>query len=127
MRAEKEKQRDKKKEVNPEAYNEEMRAEKEKQRDKEREEDPTKYKLKEKIRKQTYRLRNMDTAFKRKKLFLSAVRNGRIFFCICCHRKLYDNQVIELDENWSADYEKLNPGSISKFIGYIPKRHVFIP
>ena len=64
---------------------------------------------------------------KRKKNFFASINKGRIFFCVCCHRKLYENQVIELDESWQDDMERQYPGSVAKLIGPIPTRKVYIP
>ena len=89
--------------------------------------DPEKYRLKEKLKKQDYRLTSVNTAFKRKKAFLASVRNGRIFFCICCHRKRYENQVVELDDDWQESMEQKYPGSVSKLIGSIPYQEVYLP
>jgi len=96
-------------------------------RTEERRKDPERYKLKEITRKQNYRLSQMDTAFKRRKAFLASVNNRRIFFCICCHRKLYDNQVVELDEDWKESFSTQYPGSFEKFIGPIPSQSTFLP
>ena len=65
---------------------------------------PEKYRLKEKVRKQVYRQTLVDSCYKRKEAFLSSIQVGRIFFCICCHRQLYDNQVIgdEVSERGTA-------------------------
>ena len=90
-------------------------------------EDVEKYRLKLKISKQKSRLNSSDTAFKRKKAFYASIRKGRVYFCICCHRKLYENQVIELDDEWQDCYEKQYPQSFAKFIGPIPLRNIFLP
>ena len=83
--------------------------------------------MKEAAKKQVFRSKEVDSAFKRKKIFLDSVRNGRIFPCICCHRLLYDNSVVELDDDWKEDQEQQFPGSISKFIGPIKKPQVYLP
>ena len=96
-------------------------------REEEMERDPIKFRLKEKTWKQNYRLTKVDSAFKRKKAFFTSIRSGRIFFCVCCHRKLHENQVVELDEDWKESLENQYPGAVSKFIGPIPDRKVFVP
>ena len=83
--------------------------------------------MKEAAKKQAYRSKAVDTAFKRKKLFLDSVRNGRVFPCICCHRVMYDSQVVELDDDWREDHEQQYPGSVSKLIGPINKPTVYLP
>ena len=114
-------------EEDPDKYRAEEAAGRQRRRTEERRKDPERYKLKEKTRKQNYRLSQMDTVFKRRKTFLAAVRNGRIFFCVCCHRKLYDNQEVELDKDWKESYETQYLGSYEKFIGPIPLRRIFLP
>ena len=109
------------------AFREKEATGRQQRRMKEMKEDPEKYRLKEKKRKQDYRLSKKDTVFKRRKAFLAAIRNGRIYFCICCHRKLHENQVIELDDDWQESMEEQYPGSVSRFIGPIPLREVYIP
>merc|ERR1711884_140076 len=37
------------------------------------------------------------TVFGRKRIFIETVRDGPIFGCICCHRTLYKNSVIEIN------------------------------
>ena len=86
-----------------------------------------KYRMKEKTKKQLQRQATTDTAFKRKKAFLSSIRSGRIFFCVCCHRKLHQIQVVELEENWQESIEEQYPGLVKKFIGPIPHREVYLP
>ena len=93
-------------EEDPEAFRDKEATGRQHRRMKEMEEDPVKYRLKEKTKKQVYRITSIDSAFKRKKAFLNSVRNGRIFFCICCHRKLYENQAIELDDHWKESMEQ---------------------
>ena len=93
----------------------------------ERNKNPEKYRLKEKIKKQAHRYSLVDTAHKRLKNFLASIRNGRMFFCVCCHRKLHENQVIELEENWQSDLDEQYPGSVAKMIGPIPKKEVYLP
>ena len=114
-------------EQDPEAFREKEAVGRQERRIKEMTEDPVKYRLKEKTRKATYRLSLVDTSFKRKKLFLASIRNGRIFVCLSCHRKLHENQVIELDENWREDYELKFPNSLAKLIGPPPERMVYLP
>ena len=114
-------------EEDPDKYRAEEAAGRQRRRTEERRKDPERYKLKEKTRKQNYRLSQMDTVFKRRKTFLAAVRNGSIFFCVCCHRKLYDNQEVELDKDWKESYETQYLGSYEKFIGPIPLRRIFLP
>ena len=48
-----------------------------------------------------YRLKNFtkinSTVSGRKRIFIETVRDGPIFGCICCHRTLYKNSVIEIE------------------------------
>ena len=69
----------------------------------------------------------MDSAFKRRQAFLASIRNGRVYFCICCHRKLHENQVVELEEDWKDSLEQQYPGAVAKFIGPIPSHIVYLP
>ena len=121
------KERSKKKTNDPDTFREKERDERKTRRENEREKDPEKFKLKLKEQQQQYRSSKVDSAFKRKKAFLAAIRNGRIYFCVCCHRRLHENSVLELHEDWQKEYEEQYPGSINKFIGTIPSQNFFIP
>ena len=114
-------------EQDPDAFKEKEAKGRQLRREHERSEDPEKYKLKEKKNKQLQRLASTDSAFKRKKSFLNSIRNGRIYFCVCCHRRLHENQVIELEEEWQESLEQQYPGSIVKLIGPIPSRKIYLP
>ena len=59
--------------------------------------------------------------------FLAAARNGRIYFDVCCHGKLYENQVLELDNEWKESMEEQYPASIQKYIGTIPHPNNYLP
>merc|ERR1712241_903472 len=48
-------------------------------------------------RQREYRKIN-STVSGRKRIFIETVRDGPIFGCICCHRTLYKNSVIEIDD-----------------------------
>ena len=113
--------------VDPEGYREKETNERQQRRNVERERDPEAFKMKLKEQQQTHRLSKIDSFFKRKKAFLASIRNGRIYFCICCHRKLHENQVVELDDNWKESLEDQYPCSIAKFIGEIPTNDNYIP
>ena len=111
----------------PEAFREKESVGRQSRRMTEMNKNPDKYRMKEKTKKQLQRQATTDTAFKRKTAFLSSIRSGRIFFCVCCHRKLHQIQVVELEENWQESIEEQYPGLVKKFIGPIPHREVYLP
>ena len=59
----------------------------------------------------TYRQKNFSkinsTVSGRKRIFLETVRDGPIYGCICCHRTLFKNSVIEI-ENIERFRDNLN-------------------
>ena len=83
--------------------------------------------MKLKEQKQNYCHSNVDNSFKRKKAFLSSVRDGRIFFCVSCHRQLHKIQVVELEDDWQESLEKQYPGSTAKYIGTVPDLNHYLP
>ena len=94
---------------------------------KQRNANPGNYAIQEALRKQKARDVKLDNAMKRRKIFLDSIRNGRIYVCICCHRKLYDNQVVKLEKGWIDSLEEQFPGAIARFIGPIISQNVCLP
>ena len=88
----KENWRQKRKWENIVAYNSQHANEERTRQKKAKEANTINHNLKEKTRKQAYRLSNFNSAYKRKQVFLASIRNGRIYFCICCHHRLHENQ-----------------------------------
>ena len=69
------------------------------------------------------RVRRVDTEEKRRKLFLESIMKGRIYECVSCHRKSFENSVtclpLDFEENF-YDY----PDIYHKAIGSIATRKV---
>ena len=123
----KQRRRQQEMEEDPSAFRENEAIGRQHRRQQEMKRDPEKYRLKEKTKKQNYRLARVDSAFKRLKAFRDSIRNGRVFFCICCHRMLHENQGVELAEDWKESFDAQYPGAVARFIGPIPSRTVYLP
>ena len=62
-------------------------------------------------------MKAIDTEFKRKQAFQNEIRDGRVYICIMCHRKLYKNGVIALRDDWEVKLDEKFPQYRRKCIG----------
>ena len=60
----------------------------------------------------------------RRKCFLKSIQLGRIFECICCHRKGFQTSVLPLPFDFAAEYKKSYPQIYSDSIGDIETKPV---
>ena len=123
---EKQTQREAQREANESSFLQKQAHEKQSQREKEQKKDSITFNEKRAKEKQTGRLKKTDettnSEFKRKQAFLDSIRDGRTYICISCHRKMYKNGVIPLQDDWKEQVEDKFPGYIDKCIGPILRR-----
>ena len=105
IRKAKETQRNKKRKINKEAYNEGRRKEQEQRRKAEKKLNKVHFNLKRAKEQQNTRLNQLNSVYKRRMAFKSAIRDGRTYLCISCHRKLFKNGVIALGDDWQEVLE----------------------
>ena len=75
-------------------------------------------------RKVNKRLEDVNNAEKRRKIFINSIKHGRIFECVCCHRKSFKNGMESLSATFKVDLEKKFPGLYETAIGEIETRKV---
>ena len=51
------------------------------------------------------RLKEVSSEEKRRKKFIDSIKKGRIFECVSCHRKCFENGVSPLPENFEHEFE----------------------
>ena len=88
-------------------------------REAEKEKDKKKFNLKRAKEQRDSRFKRLDTVYKRKRAFSEAIRDGRTYLCISCHRKLFKNGVTALKENWIELQQRQYPSYIKNCIGKI--------
>ena len=129
--------RSKLKDENPAKFNAARAKEEANRRSKLREENPSKFKASQAREKaeQRKRLRDLNEALfkakranekrkflereERRKCFLTAIKNGRAYECICCHRRLFQAGVISVPEDYKSYLDNRYPGSFNAAIGTI--------
>ena len=59
--------------------------------------------------------------------FFDAIRDGRVYVCISCDRKLFKEGVTKQAKDWKEKLEMDFPDCIDKIIGPIKEHKVSIP
>ena len=90
----------------PEGYREKRAAEQRDYREVKRAEDENKFNLKRAAEKQAGCLKASNSVFKRKQGYLDSIRDGLVYVCISCHRKLHKSGVTALKEDWEEQLEQ---------------------
>ena len=116
--------RAKKKITNEIAFKKGIAKEKASQRSKKKNIDESGYKKTMVEEKRKYRLKKVNSAEKRRRLFLSSVEKGRIFECVVCHRKCFQNGVFPLPPDFETDIDDNYPKVYRDAIGKIKTRKV---
>ena len=100
-----------------------MAKEKQSERDKERAKNETKFKLKRAKEQEKHRKKKEKDSKARIKSFRNAVKYGRIFECICCHRALFQKGVhkIKNEDKFISELETKFPGLYDICIGKMDK------
>ena len=73
--------------------------------------------LRDKERKKTKRTIQVNTEEKRLTSFRASVKDGRIYECVVCHRKLFRTSVNQIQTSFESDIEEQYPGLFSRAIG----------
>ena len=76
------------------------------------------------VEKNKTRLNCMNDEEKRRKLFLDSIRSGRVFECVSCHRKLFENGVVCLTEKLKTEIEESFKTTFELAIGEIETRSI---
>ena len=97
---------------------------KKQQRLKERTENEAVFKNKRAIEKAIERLNKVKDEEQRRKRFIESIKRGRIFECVCCHRKMFDTGVSKLSQGFKEEYESDFCQTFKDSIGNVETRQV---
>ena len=86
------------------AFKQKRTAEIAKQRKAQRSENEIAFKQKRATEKAKERIKSTDSEEKRRRKFLESVRQGRIFECVSCHRKLFENGVDTISDKLRNEF-----------------------
>ena len=122
--AEKFKSRASQRETDEKGFKKDRTNAKSKERASKREADEKGFKKTRADEKSKTRLNRVNTEEKRRRLFINSIKKGRIFECVSCHRKLFENGVVMLEDKIKEQIQTSFSTTFELAIGKIETRMV---
>ena len=125
MASEKANQRKAAREINEPGFKEARATEKSNERKAARKRNEPGFKKERALERAKSRIYEVNNQEKRRKKFIDSIKRGRIYECVCCHRKCFENGVSPLPPNFENDFENEKfPPEYKSAIGKIETRKV---